>query len=77
MAVKITELINIEFIQELQNELSEISGMAILTTDPKGIPITKGSNFTDFCAKYTRKKLLVFRAFWMSELLIRNYGPME
>lgn len=58
MAVKITDLISVEFIQELQNELSEISGMAILTTDPKGIPITKGSNFTDFCSKYTRKSPL-------------------
>ncbi|MCM1524607.1 MAG: PocR ligand-binding domain-containing protein, partial [Ruminococcus sp.] len=32
-------------------------GMAALTTDKNGIAITKGSNFSDFCMKYTRRAL--------------------
>lgn len=51
--LKLLDLIDIEFLQELQDTFSKTLGLASLTVDSEG-PITKPSNFTDFCIK-TRK----------------------
>ena len=50
----LTELINVETLQCVQDAFSSVSGMAALTTDVSGVPVTQPSNFTDFCMKYTR-----------------------
>lgn len=50
----ITDLIDAEILQQLQNAFSDLTGMAALTSDSKGVAVTEGSNFTDFCMKYTR-----------------------
>lgn len=50
----LTDLIEADVLQKIQNAFSDMTGMAALTTDAKGIPVTVGSNFTDFCFKYTR-----------------------
>ena len=50
----LTDLIDVELLQKIQDEFSKYTGMAALTTDADGKPITKGSAFTDFCMKYTR-----------------------
>lgn len=50
----ITDLIDADTLQKIQNAFSDFTGMAALTSDSKGVPVTKGSNFTDFCFKYTR-----------------------
>lgn len=47
------DLIDIDFLQKFQDLFAEIMGVASITVDEKG-PITKPSNFTDFCIKYTR-----------------------
>lgn len=52
--MKLTDLIDVEVLQRLQDAFSEMTGMAALTTDKDGIAVTKGSNFSDFCMKYTR-----------------------
>ncbi|MDE6593335.1 MAG: PocR ligand-binding domain-containing protein [Oscillospiraceae bacterium] len=52
--LKLTDLINVDILQQLQDAFSEMTGMAALTTDKDGVAVTKGSNFTDFCMKYTR-----------------------
>ncbi len=31
-----------------------MTGFAAIITDAEGVPVTKGTNFTDFCNKYTR-----------------------
>ncbi len=51
----LTDLIDIELLQKIQDEFSKYTGMAALTTDADGKPVTKGSAFTDFCMKYTRQ----------------------
>lgn len=51
----LTELISVDTLQRVQDAFSAMTGMAALTTDAKGIPVTKGSNFSDFCMKYARK----------------------
>ncbi len=53
--IRLVELIETEILQKIQDSFSSLTGMAALTTDKDGTPITKGSNFTDFCMKYTRQ----------------------
>lgn len=51
----LTDLISVETLQRVQDAFSAMTGMAALTTDANGVPVTKGSNFTDFCMKYARE----------------------
>lgn len=53
--LKLTDLVDVEVLQRLQDAFSEMTGMAALTTDKDGVAVTEGSNFTDFCMKYTRQ----------------------
>lgn len=50
----ITDLVDADVLQRIQDAFSRMTGMASLTTDADGKPVTKGTNFTDFCMKYTR-----------------------
>ncbi|MCM1289018.1 MAG: PocR ligand-binding domain-containing protein [Clostridium sp.] len=52
---KLTDLIDVEILQKMQDGFSALTGMAALITDEEGIPITTGSNFCDYCKKYTRR----------------------
>ncbi|MBQ3634171.1 MAG: PocR ligand-binding domain-containing protein [Bacteroidales bacterium] len=54
-SLTLTELIDPAILQEIQDGFAHVTGMAALTTDESGSPVTEGSNFTDFCMKYTRK----------------------
>lgn len=53
--IKLTDLINVKTLQEVQDGFARLTGMAALTTDADGNPVTVGSNFTDFCMELTRK----------------------
>ncbi len=53
--IKLTALIPPEILQRFQDGLSKFTGMAVLTTDENGVPVTEGSGFTDFCTNLTRK----------------------
>ena len=57
----LTDLIDVELLQKIQDEFSQYTGMAALTTDADGKPLTKGSAFTDFCMNYTRQSELGYR----------------
>lgn len=50
----LTDLIDASVLQKIQDGFSDMTGLAALTTDADGVPITEGSNFSDFCMKYTR-----------------------
>lgn len=52
--LKLTDLIDIEMLQRIQDAFADMTGMAVVTVDENGAPVTKESNFTDFCNKYTR-----------------------
>ncbi len=52
--LKLTSLIPTDTLQRLQDSFSNLTGLAALTTDARGVPVTQGSNFRDFCFKYTR-----------------------
>lgn len=53
--IYLTDLIDVDTLQRIQDAFSDMTGMAALTTDANGIPVTKGSNFTEFCTKYVRE----------------------
>ena len=54
----LTDLIDLNLLQRIQDSFSRMTGMAVLVTDANGKPITKGTGFTDYCMKYTRKSKL-------------------
>lgn len=53
--IKLTDLISVSTLQEIQDGFARLTGMAALITDEFGNAVTTGSNFTDFCMNYTRK----------------------
>jgi len=53
--LSLTDFIPAETLQNIQDAFSNMTGMAALTTDKYGVPVTEGSRFTDFCMKYTRQ----------------------
>lgn len=50
----IRDFMDLEKLQVLQDKFSDATGLAAIACDDKGEYITKSSNFTDFCMKYTR-----------------------
>lgn len=52
--IKLTDLFEVEMLQRIQDAFSKMTGFASIITDANGKPVTKGSNFTDFCKLYTR-----------------------
>ena len=52
--LKLTDLIDVESLQKIQDAFSEMSGIASMITDASGTIQTKPSGFTDFCKKYVR-----------------------
>lgn len=55
MGLELTDFTEISVLQKLQDSFSKMAGVAAITTDSQGKPITKGSGFTEFCMKYTRQ----------------------
>lgn len=52
--MKISEFMDLKVLQSIQDQFSDATGLAAIAVDAEGNYITKGSNFTDFCMKYTR-----------------------
>lgn len=52
--IKIRDFIDVKVLQNIQDQFSEATGLAAIAVDADGSYLTKGSNFTDFCMKYTR-----------------------
>ncbi|MCM1298756.1 MAG: PocR ligand-binding domain-containing protein [Firmicutes bacterium] len=50
----LTEFIDVELLQTVQNAFSRLTGFAALVTDADGTAVTVGSNFSDLCMKYIR-----------------------
>lgn len=54
----LTDLIDIKVLQQFQDGFSRYVGVAALTSDAEGIPVTRGSGFTYFCRELVRKSKL-------------------
>ncbi len=52
--ITLTDLFEVEMLQRIQDAFAKMTGMAAIITDANGAPVTKGTNFSDFCSKYTR-----------------------
>ncbi len=52
--MKLTDFMDMAQLQKIQDAFSDATGLAAIAVDNEGNYITKGSNFTDFCMKYTR-----------------------
>ena len=52
--MKIKDFMDLGKLQSIQDQISDATGLAVIIVDTEGNYITKGSNFTDFCMKYTR-----------------------
>lgn len=52
--ISLQDIVDVGFLQEFQDNFAESLGVASITVDIHGNPVTKPSNFTDFCMKYTR-----------------------
>lgn len=55
--MKISEFMDLKKLQSIQDQFSDATGLAAIATDAEGNYITEGSNFTDFCMKYTRNSV--------------------
>ena len=53
--IRLTDLMDVEFLQKMQDEFSAYTGLSALTTDENAVHITKGGNFTNFCTNLVRK----------------------
>lgn len=52
--LRLADLIDTEILQKLQDDFTEMTGMAAIVREADGVPVTYGSNVPDFCVKYTR-----------------------
>lgn len=50
----IRKMVDLKEFQRIQDLFSDATGLAAIAVDDKGEYISQGSNFTDFCMKYTR-----------------------
>lgn len=55
--MNIRDFMDIQKMQKVQDEFSNATGLAAIAIDNDGQYLTEGSNFTDFCMKYTRGSL--------------------
>lgn len=53
--IKLTDLLDVEMLQRVQDAFSKMTGLAVITVDADGNPVTKGSNFCTFCSLYNRQ----------------------
>lgn len=53
--LQLTDLIEVEILQKMQDAFAKMTGMAALTTDENGVAITKGTNFSVFCTDFCRR----------------------
>lgn len=47
----LSEIVDVDILQEIQDRFSDATGLATITIDYAGKPITKYSNFSKFCSK--------------------------
>lgn len=52
--IEIRDFLDLDKLQRIQDNFSDATGLAAIAVDMHGEYLTEGSNFTDFCMKYTR-----------------------
>lgn len=54
MDMRLRDIMDSRKLQEIQDMFSDATGLAAIAVDSDGEYVTQGSNFTDFCMRYTR-----------------------
>ncbi len=52
--MELKDFMDLRLLQEIQDQFSDATGLAAVVVDNRGNSVTEGSNFTDFCTRYTR-----------------------
>lgn len=52
--MELKDFMDLSKLQKIQDAFSDATGLAAIAVGKNGEYITEGSNFTDFCMKYTR-----------------------
>lgn len=52
--IDVRDLFDLDFLQKFQDYFAKIAGVAAITVNMDGTPVTKPANFTDFCMKHNR-----------------------
>lgn len=52
-AIKLTDVIDLKFLQQFQDDFATGVGLASVTVDPEGKPLTNPSRYIRFCMDYT------------------------
>ena len=52
--MELKDFMDLKRLQEIQDNFSDATGLAAIAVGKNGEYLTEGSNFTDFCMKYTR-----------------------
>lgn len=55
--MKISDFMDLKKLQSIQDQFSDATGLAAIAVGDDGNYITEGSNFNDFCMKYTRNSV--------------------
>lgn len=71
----ITQIFNVEKLQQLQDLFSDAHQVASIITYPNGEPITKASGFTRFCFDYVRKTQKGLQNCMYSDSCIGKFNP--
>ncbi len=56
--IYLTDLIDMETLQRIQDSFAKMTGIGTITTDANGVALTQGSGFSDFCMKCTRNSFI-------------------
>ncbi|HAH25229.1 MAG TPA: hypothetical protein DCL77_15985, partial [Prolixibacteraceae bacterium] len=75
MAMAFDELFNVEEIQHLQDQFAEAFGVASLITHTDGTPITRPSNFSNFCQNIIRCTEKGLKNCMHSDVVIGSHNP--
>ena len=52
--IKLGDVFDMDFLQSFQDSFAKAAGMTAVTVDKDGKPVTRPTDWTDFCMKYTR-----------------------
>jgi len=73
--ISFEDLFNLADLQHLQDLFAEVWGVAALITRPDGTPITRPSNFTDFCSKFIRRSEKGIHNCQVSDATLGRHNP--
>lgn len=52
--IKLSDVFDMDFLQDFQDSFARAAGMTAVTVDKDGKPITRPTDWSEFCMKYTR-----------------------